>query len=194
MGKANQPKVVLGLDLGAKTGWSLYNNGKITSGTWKLVKASTKKHDERQGMRFMRLLEELNKIKKDAALEIIFYEEVHAHAGTDAAHAYGGFRSHVMSWCEQIVPNPILYNSFGVGTIKKRATGKGNSKKEQMIEAANETFKKILNRPVADDNEADALWVLTLAIEKYGLALPDGNISCGCDSQILFLQGCQCKK
>lgn len=163
---------MLALDLGGKTGWALYNNGKVTSGTWKLVKGSTKKHQERHGMRFVRLQEQLSLLYAAHEIEAIYYEEVHAHAGTDAAHAYGGFRAHAMSWCEKL-PEPVPYDSFGVGTIKKRATGKGNSKKDKMIEAANKLWrgKKI----VSDDNEADALWILVLATERLGLKWPGGT-------------------
>jgi|SRR5581483_3563047 len=172
-------KVILALDLGAKCGWALWKDGKVSSGTWKLVKSTTKKHTERHGMRFVRLQEQLELIHREIHIDAIFYEEVHAHAGTDAAHAYGGYRSHAMSWCETanmgtpVWPEPVLYGSFGVGTIKKRATGKGNSKKDKMIAAANRLWKG--KKKVTDDNEADALWILVLATERLGLRWPGGK-------------------
>ncbi len=60
----------------------------------------------------------------------------------------------------------IKCDSYGVGTIKKHATGKGNAKKPQMIEAANKTYSNKLGKKITDDNEADALHILGLAIER----------------------------
>lgn len=153
------PKV-LAIDLGGKMGYAIsWANREITSGTVKLVKASTKKHKETPGLRFVRFRDWLENID---GVHYVYYEEVHAHAGTDAAHAYGGFRALLMEWAER---NKIPYGSFGVGTIKKRATGKGNSKKPAMIEAADIRFGTENNR-ITDDNQADALWILVLALEK----------------------------
>jgi Holliday junction resolvasome RuvABC endonuclease subunit len=121
-------------------------------------------------MRFYRFVEELNRLWILETPHAIYYEEVHAHAGTDAAHAYGGFRGMLMYWCEAQEPS-IPYGSFGVGTIKKRATGKGNAKKPDMIAAANRVFGPILMREIADDNEADALWILALALDKHDISL-----------------------
>jgi len=154
---------ILAVDTGAKCGWALYDNGALSAGTWKLKKADTKKHKERYGMRFQRFYDELQKIGK---VDYVYYEEVYSHTGTKAAHSYGGFKSLLLFWCEL---NGISYGSFGVGTIKKRATGKGNSDKSKMIKAANKYIKKILKREVTSDNEADAIWILQLAKEKHGV-------------------------
>ena len=117
-------------------------------------------------MRFLRFKDFLDKL--DGA-DAVYYEEVHAHAGTDAAHAYGGFRAILMEWAER---NKISYGSFGVGTIKKRATGKGNAKKPAMVKAANEEVGKALGKIITDDNEADSIWILILALEQMGLHWP----------------------
>lgn len=162
---------ILALDLGGKCGWALYSDGVITSGTWKLVKTTTKKRRELPGYRFVRFNAELEKIEDTGELDYIFYEEVHAHAGTDAAHIYGAFRGLLMFYCDNRY-KPLPYGSFGVGTIKKRATGKGNAKKPQMIQAANMKLLKRLKRKVSDDNEADALWILKLAMEQLHQSWP----------------------
>jgi Holliday junction resolvasome RuvABC endonuclease subunit len=60
----------------------------------------------------------------------------------------------------------IQYRGYSSQEIKKFATGKGNANKAAMIEAA----KNKLDYPGKDDNEADALWLLELAIndlQKY---------------------------
>jgi len=163
---------ILALDLGGRCGWALYNNGKVTSGMWKLVRTTTKKFKEHPGYRFVRFNAELEKIEyHKGKLDHVFYEEVHAHAGTDAAHIYGAFRGLLMFYCDNRYP-PIPYGSFGVGTIKKRATGKGNAKKPQMIRAANAKLLKNLKRKTNDDNEADALWILKLAMEQLEQSWP----------------------
>lgn len=161
---------ILALDLGGKCGFAIYDNGTVVSGTWKLVKTSTKKRLERSGYRFVRFWNNLEQIELKGKIDYVYYEEVHAHAGTDAAHAYGAFRGVLMLFCDNRA-EPIPYDSFGVGTIKKRATGKGNSKKPEMIKAAN---KKLLRgRKVIDDNEADSLFILLLGLEKLGITLPN---------------------
>ena len=48
--------------------------------------------------------------------------------------------------------------AFSATEIKKHATGKGNASKPMMIEAA----RNKLGYTGADDNEADALWILDL--------------------------------
>lgn len=169
-------RCIAATDLGGNCGWALYDNGRIISGVWKLTETTTKKRNERPGMRFERFFNRLaaiDALDTTDPCQDIYYEEVHAHIGTDAAHAYGGFRATLMHYCES---KKKRYGSFGVGTIKKRATGKGNAKKPQMIASANKAFRNIIKRPVIDDNEADALWILILALEKHKLPLPKGFI------------------
>jgi Holliday junction resolvasome RuvABC endonuclease subunit len=92
------------------------------------------------------------------ALNLLF-EEVRRHVATDAAHAYGGFLSHLEVFGET---RQIPYEGVPVGTIKKHATGKGNANKLLMIAA----MQGLGYNPV-DDNEADALALLHYAIERY---------------------------
>lgn len=97
-------------------------------------------------LRFRRWLDEIGSVHTFAA---IYFEEVHRHAGTDAAHVYGGLMAILTAWCEE---RSIPYQGIGVGTIKKHATGKGNAGKPEMIEAA-----KRRGHAPKDDNEADAI-------------------------------------
>ena len=83
-----------------------------------------------------------------------------AHAGTDAAHIYGGLMATLTSWAEV---RGIPYEGVPVGTIKRHATGKGNAPKEAMIAAA-----RARGFSPADDNEADAIAILHWAIETNG--------------------------
>jgi len=160
-----KPKV-LALDFGANLGWSIrWIDGEITSGCEKLTvptkTVKKKKIKEHEGMRFYRFKEFLNKL--DGATHI-FYEKVWSHGkgGINASHQYGGYE--FLLW-EHCIRNNIKCNSYGVGTIKKRATGSGKASKEQMMEAATKTFKQ----EIANDNQADSLWLLVLSCEKLGL-------------------------
>ena len=93
-------------------------------------------------------------------IEAIYFEEVRRHAGTDAAHIYGGLLAVLSAWCEEHL---VAYQGVPVGTIKRFATGKGNADKAAVIDA-------IRSRGFAprDDNEADALAILLWAIETRG--------------------------
>lgn len=162
---------VIAIDPGTNCGYAYADDGKVhveQSGVWDL---KPRRH-EGGGMRYLRvktLLRELlglyswkdpgvtEKVGKCA----VFYEEVRGHKGTDAAHIYGGIVATIASLCEE---HGIPYQGIPVGTIKKRATGKGNANKQAMIEAACEQFG-----PVTDDNQADALHLLVCGLEDLGI-------------------------
>jgi Holliday junction resolvasome RuvABC endonuclease subunit len=113
------------------------------------------------GMRYLRFRAWLDTMAANAAgIGVVHYEEVRRHAGTDAAHLYGGFLATLTSWCEQ---HSIAYQGVPVGTIKRHITGKGNADKQAVIEAVRARGF----RP-ADDNEADAIAILLWAIETRG--------------------------
>jgi len=90
----------------------------------------------------------------------VWFEEVRRHAGTDAAHVFGGFLATLSTWCEQ---RSVPYQGVPVGTLKRFATGKGNAGKEAVIAAV-----RARGFTPADDNEADALALLLWALETRG--------------------------
>ena len=148
-------ETILALDLGTHTGWAIrHQDGIITSGT----EHFKPQRFEGGGMRYLRFKRWLTEVKQCAdGIDAVFMEEVRRHAGVDAAHAYGGFLATLTAWCEH---HQIPYQGVPVGTIKKHATGKGNTGKDDMIAAA-----KARGHDPADDNEADALALLHWAIE-----------------------------
>lgn len=145
---------VLALDLGTKTGWAFGNAKAYLSGTWNLRGGRY----EGGGMRYLRFKGFVEEVHKNARIDRIVYEEVRRHAGTDAAHVYGGLMGALTAWAEE---NGVPYEAVPVGTIKKFWTGKGNASKDAMIEECR-------NRgiEVKDDNEADAVALLHQATEK----------------------------
>jgi len=111
----------------------------------------------------MRYVRFRNQLAEAASLmgpfQAVFFEEVRRHAGTDAAHVYGGLLATLTAWCEEA---DIPYMGVPVGAIKKHACGKGNADKLAMIAAA-----QTRGWNPADDNEADALWILDLALSQH---------------------------
>ena len=112
-------------------------------------------------MRFLRFRQWLTEMKHvSGGIDAVVYEEVRNHAGTDAAHLFGGWLAILSAWCEH---HGIPYEGVPVGTIKRFATGKGNADKAAMIAAI-----RARGFDPADDNEADALAILLWAIETRG--------------------------
>ena len=152
------PRCILALDLGTTTGWAIRGyDGLITSGT-----ASFKpgRYDG-GGMRYLRFTNWLTELDRlSGPIATIWFEEVRRHAGTDAAHVYGGLMASLTRWGAL---RGIPYEGVPVGTIKRHATGKGNANKVAMIAAA-----QARGFSPADDNEADAIAILHWAIESRG--------------------------
>lgn len=149
---------ILALDLGTTTGWALRSSdGAVTSGT---VSFRPSRYDG-GGMRYLRFRGWLDQLVTDVGgLSAVHFEEVRRHAGTDAAHVYGGLLATLTAWCEQ---HAVAYQGVPVGTIKRFATGKGNADKAAMLAAM-----QARGFSPADDNEADALAILLWAIETQG--------------------------
>ena len=146
---------ILALDLGTQTGWALSSrDASITSGS----QSFKPQRFEGGGMRFLRFKRWLTDIKQCSdGIDQVVFEEVRRHAGVDAAHAYGGFMGQLTAWCEH---HQIPYQVIPVGTVKKHATGKGNASKDEMVAAV-----RARGHAPADDNEADAIALLYLALE-----------------------------
>ena len=145
----------LALDLGTKTGWAWGDGaGTVMSGVWDF---HTKRH-ENPGMRYLRFAQELEKLNATLRPKEVYFEEVRRHAGTSAAHVYGGFKSHLEAFCSL---RDIPYASIPVPVIKRSWTGKGNANKEHMTaEAVRRGYEP------TDDNEADALAILHCALKS----------------------------
>jgi Holliday junction resolvasome RuvABC endonuclease subunit len=146
-------KTILALDLGTKTGYALHN-GAIISGVWDLKPGRF----EGGGMRFLKFRNMLAQMHTASPISEVYFEEVRRHAGTDAAHVYGGLMGQLTAWCEE---RKIPYQGVPVGAIKKSWTGNGAAKKDLMIQTARDHgFTPI------DDNEADALALLDMKLKE----------------------------
>ena len=146
---------ILALDLGIRTGVALCPAaGTIMSATWDF----RPKRFEGAGMRFIYFRDKLHFLHRAQPLTRIYFEEVRRHAGTTAAHVYGGFKGQLEAWCEE---NAVPYASIPVGEIKKFWTGKGNASKDMMVASARER-----GFDPASEDEADALAILHCAMSK----------------------------
>lgn len=150
---------VLGIDPGSACGWAVLavsELGAVTverSGTWDL----TGRGRRHPGYRFQRLLDQTQDLVRE--VDVVAYELVHRHLGTQAAHVYGGIVAVLLLACAD-AGKPVV--EVPVAHVKQRATGKGNASKSEMIEAA----RPILGREPLDDNEADGLFVALVAADE----------------------------
>jgi hypothetical protein len=163
---------LLALDLGTTTGYALLDGQAIISGSMSFKP----QRFEGGGMRYLRFKRWLDDVndpgfgKQNGKITEIVFEEVRAHKGNAAAHAYGGFLASLTTWCEE---RNIPYTAVPVSHIKKFATGKGNAGKPAMIEAVTPWGYK----PV-DDNEADAIALLHLKMSELGVGPATGTPKC----------------
>jgi Holliday junction resolvasome RuvABC endonuclease subunit len=145
---------ILALDSGTKTGWAT-NIPQTLSGTQDFAL----RRGESPGMRFLMFQSWLRKMIETTAPQIVIYERAH-HRGGSSTEVGVGLTTIIQTVCAELKIEHVAVHS---ATLKKHATGKGNSSKEAMMEVA--TGKGWVYE---DDNEADALWLLDYAIETYG--------------------------
>jgi crossover junction endodeoxyribonuclease RuvC len=146
-------KCVLAIDFGTKTGWALFYEDKIISGT-----ENTLKKKGKDGLRFVNFFSFLKKMREEYPISEVCYEKVCRHTGVQAAHVYGAFWGILNMWCDY--HNIRCYN-FYVPSIKKFISGKGNASKEEVIASV-----KLKGFNPCDDNEADALSLLLLSLDQ----------------------------
>ena len=146
---------ILALDLGTTTGYAFRSSsGAIIAGVWSLKP----RRFDGGGMRFLRFERFLKDLHATSPINTICFEEVRRHAGTDAAHVYGGLMGVLTKWAEEEV---IPYEGVSVGSIKKTWTGNGAASKDMMIAEARSRGFDVLG-----DNDADALALLHFVMER----------------------------
>ena len=129
---------ILALDLGRHTGWALWQDNRRESG----VREFKAGRHVGAGMEFVHFRSWLGEFHSSGMpqqyhLDMIVYEEVRRHLGTDAAHMYGAFWGTLTAWCQT---HEVPFQGVPVATIKKFATGKGNANKDEMVAAVCSRF------------------------------------------------------
>lgn len=146
---------VLALDMATHVGWACRHiDGAIRSGTVTFDKRGG------VGFRWLRFRAWLTEFKNAAGgLEAVWWECINfAGTSTENARTKFGFEATLTAWCEH---HGIPYPDATPSQIKQFATGNGSAKKPAMIDAMRQA-----GFDPADHNEADALALLLLALER----------------------------
>ncbi len=167
--------MLLALDLGTVCGWALFTAAGVllASGTWRL---DTDPYRGRFDAFFLRLLA----CAQAHGVKTIAHESVHRHAGTDAAHVFGGWLAIVEIVAERTraevvgVRTQEIHAAAGHKPDRKRgpkaaakaeqrrgAAARRRANKEAIVAAA-----QARGWQVADDNEADACFVGVAVLSK----------------------------
>jgi hypothetical protein len=142
---------ILALDLGTRMGWALAEDGRLAAHG--VVDFSPGRF-EGAGMRYLRFRSFLDgQLDRLGGIDALFFEDVRGHKGTDAAHVYAAFLGNLGSWAEE---RGVPHAGLPPATIKRQVAGSGNAAKDAMIRAARRWAPG-----VADDNEADAVCIVT---------------------------------
>ena len=145
---------ILALDPATKCGWASSAGG---SGTFDL----SIRRDESAGMKLVRLRGKLNEFLTAGQIGLVVFEAARhcAPKMQGALVVQAELQAVIKLWCQD---NAIEYRGYSPSEIKKHATGKGNANKQMMVDAA-----RLRWPAVEDDNEADARWLLDLAMGEY---------------------------
>lgn len=142
---------ILAIDPATNCGWAMETEGELRYGQWTF----TLKKGMSPGMKWVKFESMFLETVKFYNINMVAFELPMAtmHAGAAIHHAkLNGIMEKV---CADL---DIDYVTYSPSEIKKFATGKGNAKKDQMIQAAKES----LGYQGDNDNEADALWILNI--------------------------------
>jgi len=112
-------------------------------------------------MKLVRLRGKLNEFLTAGQIGLVVFEAARhcAPKMQGALVVQAELQAVIKLWCQD---NAIEYRGYSPSEIKKHATGKGNANKQMMVDAA-----RLRWPAVEDDNEADARWLLDLAMGEY---------------------------
>jgi Holliday junction resolvasome RuvABC endonuclease subunit len=146
---------ILALDVGTHCGWAALSGGSISSG----CEDFTLKRGDSPGLKFLKFsqwfFDQLNKFRPD----LVVYEQAHFRGGY-ATELLVAFTTRIMEFC---AARGIEYAAVYSGTLKKWAVGDGRADKPTMMR------KMVIHmgRPITNEHEADALWLLFYAKAHY---------------------------
>ena len=146
---------ILALDPATHCGFA-YSSNPTLSGTWDL---STRR-DESAGMKLVRLRSKLEEMRKLGIDLIVFEAARNAMPKMQGALVHQAKLQAVIELFAQ--DHEINYRGYSPAELKKFATGKGNANKAAMIAAVSKRWG-----PTSDDNEADAIALMHLALTEY---------------------------
>ena len=142
---------ILGLDLATRTGWSIFDDGRLVE--WGMQDFSVGR-GESPGMRYLKFRVWLDNVVKLSEVDLVVYEQAHMRGGA-ATEVLVGLCTRVQ---EIAAGWKIDHATVHTATLKKHATGNGRAEKADMIAAAQKKWPA-LGAGHLDDNIADAIWV-----------------------------------
>jgi len=145
---------ILAIDPGTKTGWAALCARHIESG----VQEFPLGRGDSPGMRYLRFRQWLGNLLDIAAPALVVYERPFMRGGY-ATEFLSALTSRIQEEC---AIRKIEYQAVNPATLKKVTTGTAKSDKTAMIVVASER----IGRPARDDNEADAVNLLWLAMQE----------------------------
>ena len=158
------PNIKVAFDLGNVTGYAWAYDNKLDPARVRSLNIPrlVKRHNfkDTHSFRFMvwgQWLEYKFEDQKHRIIAVAF-EEAFGQRSIKARQLYNGYRAILLSCTARYM---VRCCGVNVTTIKKTATGNGNANKELMIAAA----QGRLNYTGTDHNQADALWVMHLALQ-----------------------------
>ena len=144
--------MILALDLGTKCGWAKTHPDRVLSGSLNLGATSIGERTLNFGDWLTGNLDGL------LGVDCCYYEAPHAHSGASRDIIYG-LQGVLLAEC---VRRGIDSHRVAANTLKKWATGDGRCGKLAMVERA----CQIAGRTITDLDEADAICLLGLALER----------------------------
>ena len=164
---------ILGLDVASKTGWALRDSqGNVTSGVQSFELTRWESHGMRQ-LRFRKWIREMldqHLLAGDPEEAACFYERPldYGHKNKRPGNEAGKFLVGVLM--AELEERGLTHAAPTASEVKKVATGKGNSNKAALANAAARDYEHFEVPqdfdPKVGSDEADALCVLTWGIRE----------------------------
>jgi Holliday junction resolvasome RuvABC endonuclease subunit len=148
---------ILAIDPASHVGWCYHDGTCIIHGVWDC----TVKRDESDGMRLIRFKTKLEEFAT-LGLDLIVFEAVR-HANPKMIRGVitqSEIQGILKCWCNE---KGIQYCGLSPSEIKKHISGKGNANKVLVMESVNEKY----GLSIKDDNEADAIAIMSFALHNY---------------------------
>ena len=151
----------LGLDFGMQLGYGVVDDGgrRLDSGVWYFGYKGSESSVNNPGARWLRAMAFIGNWLTEAKgrwfLTTVGFESIQFVTPHQAlsAHTWGAFECIVLAHCSRL---GLDIERVNPSAMKMIATGKGNSKKDAMLDAAVQRWG--INRHKHAHNEADALW------------------------------------
>ena len=160
---------ILGLDCGLKTGWCIFEKGKVVESG---VEDFKPRRGSSNGMLFLEYRRWLSMIMlpkpgqetKKKAFDLIVYEQSHMRGAAPTE-----LQVNMTGRVQEIAAGmKIDFVPVHTATLKKSATDKGKASKEDMKKAAS----RILGRVCESDDEADAVLLAQYGWDEYACTDP----------------------